>query len=138
MRVISSVGAGEVSSGEESGRSEQMQGGCGARVAAQDRVALWVHEEVGAVELSVDDGRMVELRGGPLPVAVEADVGAGDGEERTHCAVVRVRVHVGLLEEEGSWMPFSSVECFLGAEWWREMTGESCRGASKLLLAPRE
>ena len=51
-------------------------------------MALWVHEEVGAVELAVDDGRIVELRGGPLPVALEADVGAGGAEERTHCAVV--------------------------------------------------
>ena len=56
-------------------------------------MALWVHEKVGAVELAVDDGRMVELRDGPLPVAFEADVGAGDAEERTHCAVVRVWVH---------------------------------------------
>ena len=82
-----------MSTGEEIKKSEQMQGGYGTRVAAGDLVALWVHEEVGAIELAVDDGRIVNFRGGPLPVAFEADVGAGDGEERTHCAVVRVRVH---------------------------------------------
>jgi len=55
-------------------------------------IALGVREHVGTIELSVDDGGVVQLGGRSVPVGLDADVGAVRTEEGAHRAVVSVGV----------------------------------------------
>ena len=56
-------------------------------------IALGVREHVGTIELSVDDGGVVQLGGRSVPVGLDADVGAASTEEGAHRAVISVGVH---------------------------------------------